>query len=47
MNNFRWVFVKVLGYSFTFENMRLIDKVIFFPIKFYKKIQKQPFSGAL
>ena len=38
MNTFRWVFVEVLCQSFTFVNMRFVVKIVFFPIKFYKKI---------
>ena len=39
MSTFRWVFVEVfqICHNFNFVNMKSAVKVIFFPIKFYKK----------
>ena len=40
MSTFRWVFVEFfqICHSFNFANVRFVVKIIFFPIKFYKKI---------
>ena len=40
MSTSRWVFVEVfqICHNFNYVNMRFVVKVIFFPIKFYKKI---------